>query len=227
MKKIFTLCIASISIAAYSQTPDELPELIPVTINQKTGYIDQQGNTIVKPEYNIAMLFSEDCHLLNSPNENVRIFGTSDYATAEKNRIVYRINKLGERVYQYKSEDKGKCTLQYEPQQYNAFVVNGFYGLISKKSIDDKKYDNFVISPTYQSLYILDGDTDDPMIIAVLDDKFGIINKKNEVIIPFIYEDIKTNLSWKTAHLFEVSTNGKDYFYINKNNHSYNISGIK
>ncbi|HAP95247.1 MAG TPA: hypothetical protein DCP54_05750, partial [Chryseobacterium sp.] len=46
----------------------------------------------------------------------------------------------------------------------------------------------------------------------VRENKFGIINKKNQVVIPFEYEDIKTNLSWKTASLFEVSKNGKDYF---------------
>ena len=70
-------------------------------------------------------------------------------------------------------------------------------------------------------LYVLDGNIEDPMIIAVRENKFGIINKKNQIVIPFEYEDIKTNLSWKTASLFQVSKNGRDYFYVDKNNQAY------
>lgn len=227
MKKIFSLCLACFSHVAFSQMMDKVPSLIPLTINQKAGYINQDGETVIKPEYHIAMFFSEDCNLINSPNENVRTFGSADYATVEKDEISYRIDKNGKRVYQYKKEDLGKCVYPYEAPKYNAFVLNGFYGLISKKNIDYKKYTDFEIYPQYQMLHVLDGDKENPMIIAVLDNKFGVINKNNEVIIPFIYEDIKPNLSWKTAYLFEVSTNGNDYFYINKNNHAYNSYTIK
>lgn len=207
---------------AYSQMKDTaIPALIPQTINQKTGYVNQSGKVVIPAEYQIAMFFSEDCNLLNSPNKKIRIFGSADYATVEKNQISYRIDRKGTRVYQYKKEDLGKCVFPYESPKYKAFVMNGFYGLVSKESVDYKNYKDFEIYPQYQMLYVLDSDKENPMIVAVLDNKFGVINKNNQVVIPFVYDDIKTNLSWKTANLFEVSKDGNQYFYINKNNHAY------
>lgn len=198
-----------------------IPALIPQTINQKTGYVNQSGKVVIPAEYHIAMFFSEDCNLLNSPNKKVRIYGSADYATVEKNQISYRIDRKGTRVYHYKNEDLGKCALPYESPKYKAFVMNGFYGLVSKENVDYKNYKDFEIYPQYQMLYVLDSDKENPMIVAVLDNKFGVINKNNQVVIPFVYDDIKTNLSWKTANLFEVSKDGNQYFYINKNNHAY------
>lgn len=220
MKKILKLLFLGVLGVAYSQEA-LVPMIIPSTVNQKYGYINQQGKTIIKPEYHIAMFFSEDCNLLNSPHPNVRKFGSSSYATVEKNEIVYRISKNGIRVYQYKTEDLGKCVFPYETPKYKTFILDGNYGLISKEKIEFKNYNDFDIYPQYQMLYVLESDRENPMIVAVLDNKFGIIDKNNQVVIPFIYADIKTNLSWKTANLFEVSTDGKDYFFVNKNNHAY------
>ena len=220
MKRFLNFTVVYFFISTFGQSAD-IPDLIPKSINKKTGYIDQKGNVIIEPQYHIAMFFAEDCNLLNSPKENLRQFGSADFATVEKNQISYRIDRKGKRVYRYKKEDLGKCVSPYESPKYKAFVMNGFYGLVSKGSVDYKNYNDFEIYPQYQMLYVLDGNIEDPMIIAVRENKFGIINKKNQIVIPFEYEDIKTNLSWKTASLFEVSKNGKDYFYINKNNHAY------
>ncbi|MFC4164490.1 WG repeat-containing protein [Epilithonimonas zeae] len=222
MKKLLSLCLTGFFLATYSQMKDTaVPALIPQTINQKTGYVNQSGKVVIPAEYHIAMFFSEDCNLLNSPNEKIRIYGSADYATVEKNQVSYRIDRKGTRVYQYKNEDLGKCTFPYESPKYKAFVMNGFYGLVSKENVDYKNYKDFEIYPQYQMLYVLDSDKENPMIVAVLDNKFGVINKNNQVVIPFVYDDIKTNLSWKTANLFEVSKDGNQYFYINKNNHAY------
>ncbi|WP_333850570.1 WG repeat-containing protein [Epilithonimonas sp.] len=222
MKNLLSLCLTGFFFVAYSQIKDTaIPALIPQTINQKKGYINQSGKIVIPAEYQIAMFFSEDCNLLNSPNKKVRIYGSSDYAMVEKNQISYRIDRKGKRVYRYKKEDLGKCVSPYESPKYKAFVMNGFYGLVSKESVDYKNYKEFEIYPQYQMLYVLDSDKENPMIVAVLDNKFGVINKNNQIVIPFIYDDIKTNLSWKTANLFEVSKDGNEYFYINKNNHAY------
>ncbi len=222
MKKLLSLFTVSFGLLASSQMADHIPALIPIKINEKSGYIDQSGKTVILPEYHIAMFFAEDCNLLNSPNAAVRNYGSADYATVEKNEKSYRIDKKGRRVYAYQKKDLGRCFYEYQAPKYNAYVLDGRYGIISKKNVESKVFDDFVITPQYQQLSILDGNPEDPMIIAVQGDKFGVINKNNEVIIPFIYEDIKCNLSWKTAGLFEVSMNGSDYFYINQNNHAYN-----
>ena len=220
MKRFLNFTVVYFFISTFGQSAD-IPDLIPKSINKKTGYIDQKGNVIIEPQYHIAMFFAEDCNLLNSPKENLRQFGSADFATVEKNQISYRIDRKGKRVYRYKKEDLGKCVSPYESPKYKAFVMNGFYGLVNKESVDYKNYKDFEIYPQYQMLYVLDGNIEDPMIIAVRENKFGIINKKNQIVIPFEYEDIKTNLSWKTASLFQVSKNGRDYFYVDKNNQAY------
>lgn len=228
MKNLFSLCLAGFSLVAYSQLKDNsIPELIPQTINQKTGYVNQSGKIVIPAEYHIAMFFSEDCNLLNSPNQNAKIYGSADYATVEKNEIAYRIDKKGTRVYKYNSKDLGKCVAPYESPKYKAFVMNGLYGLVSKEKIDFRNYKDFDIYPQYQMLYVLDSDKENPMIIAVFDNKFGVINKKNQIVIPFNYEDIKTNMSWKIANMFEVSKDGNQYFYVNKNNRSFDTYSIK
>ncbi len=222
MKKLFSLIFIGCFVIAFTQIKEVvLPSLIPKKIDQKSGYIDQQGKIIIAPEYHIAMFFSEDCNLLNSPNKNVKIFGSADYATVEKNNISYRINKKGTRVYQYKKSDLGKCSQPYQMHKYKAFTLNGIYGLVSKDSIDLGGYKDFDIYPQYQMLYVLESDRENPMIIAVRNNKFGIVDKHNKVIIPFSYADIKMNLSWQTASLFEVSKDGKNYFYVDKNNKAY------
>lgn len=59
------------------------------------------------------------------------------------------------------------------------------------------------------------------MIVASKNNKFGVIDVNNKVIIPFEYNDIKRNFSWKLARLFEVTKDGKNYFYIDVNNNAY------
>jgi len=220
MKRFLNFTVVYFFISTSGQVAD-IPDLIPKTINKNTGYIDQKGNVIIEPQYHIAMFFSEDCNLLNSPKESLRQYGSADFATVEQDEITYRIDKTGKRVYQYRKNDLGKCLKPYESPKYKAFVYDGFFGLTSKVDADVRNFRDFEIYPQYQMLYVLDGNTEDPMIIAVRKNKFGIINKKNQVVIPFEYEDIKTNLSWKTANLFEVSRNGTDYFYIDQNNQAY------
>lgn len=222
MKKLFSLIFIGCFSTAFTQMKEDLlPSLIPQKVDQKSGYINQNGKMVITPEYHIAMFFSEDCNLLSSPNKSVRVFGSAEYATVEKNDISYRINKKGNRVYQYKKSDLGKCSQPYQMHKYKAFTLNGMYGLVSKDSIDLSGYKDFDIYPQYQMLYVLESDRENPMIIAVRNNKFGIVDKQNKIIIPFVYADIKMNLSWQTANLFEVSKDGKNYFYVDKNNKAY------
>ncbi|MCG2794205.1 MAG: WG repeat-containing protein [Weeksellaceae bacterium] len=210
------------ALATFAQaTPDLLPALIPKKINQKFGYINPKGQVIIRPEYRLATFFSEDCNLLNSSNRKVRIYGSAAFATVEKDSLSYRINKKGIRVYQYKNTDLGKCSAPYELHKYKAFSLSGKYGLVSKDSIDLGGYKDFDIYPQYQMMMILESDRENPMIVAVRNNRFGIVDRQNKVIIPFVYADIKMNLSWKTAHLFEVSYDGKNYFFVDQHNKAY------
>ncbi|WP_223609048.1 WG repeat-containing protein [Chryseobacterium sp. OSA05B] len=202
----------------------DLPMLIPKKENGKFGYVNQNGKFIIKPEYHIAVFFYEDCNLLNSPNMKARKFGTGDYATVEKDMISYRVDKTGKRVYQFKDADLGKCKFgDYKQQLYQAYVLNGFYGIIEKaKFVNAADYRQYQIYPQYQYLFIMEGDdTSNPMIVASHNDRFGVIDVNNKVIIPFEYSNIKRNFSWKLGRMFEVTKDGTNYYYIDVRNKTY------
>lgn len=216
--------------AAAKPNPDlvvihqDLPVLIPKKENGKFGYVNQNGKFIIKPEYHIAVFFYEDCNLLNSPNQKARKFGTEEYATVEKDMISYRVDKTGKRVYQFKDSDLGKCKFgDYKQQLYQAYVLNGFYGIIEKaKFVNAADYRDYKIYPQYQYLYIMEGDdVENPMIVASHNDRFGVIDVNNKVIIPFEYSNIKRNFSWKLGRMFEVTKDGKNYYYIDARNKTY------
>ena len=202
---------------------EELPLLIPQKKNGKSGFVNQKGKFVIQPEYDLVMFFGEDCNLLNSPNEKVKKFGSGDFATVEKGGIAFRINKSGKKVYQYNSNDLGRCQQELKKALFHAYILSGKYGII-----EDSKFKNpsdrnqFTIYPNYQYLYILEGDdTSNPMIIATYNDKFGVIDVNNKIIIPFEYSDIKRNYSWKLGKMFEVTKDDKNYYYIDSYNRSY------
>ncbi|WP_225875500.1 MULTISPECIES: WG repeat-containing protein [Chryseobacterium] len=202
---------------------ENIPLLIPQKKNDNFGYVNQNGKTIIAPQYHIAMFFAEDCNLLNSPNPKAKKFGTAKFATVEKNNIAYRIDMTGKKVYQYNDADLGKCKMEFKKQLFHAYILNGLYGVI-----EDSKFSNpadrshFKIYPKYDYLHILEGDDlSNPMIVASQKDKFGVIDVNNNIIIPFEYADIKRNYSWKLGKMFEVTKDDINYYYIDSNNKSY------
>ncbi|WP_435522822.1 WG repeat-containing protein [Chryseobacterium indoltheticum] len=82
---------------------EELPLLIPQKKNGKSGFVNQKGKFVIQPEYDLVMFFGEDCNLLNSPNEKIRKFGSVDFATVEKDKITFRINKSGKKFINIKT----------------------------------------------------------------------------------------------------------------------------
>lgn len=202
---------------------DSIPDLIPQKMNGKYGFINQKGKVIVPHLYSNVGFFTEDCRLQNSPSETIRKYGSADYASVRKNNIDYRINKFGKIVYEFKDADLGRCNGEYRGQLFHAYVKNGFYGLIEDSRFhDESDYRQFSIYPQYELLHVLEGDDlKNPMIVAVHHDLYGVINSKNQVIIPFVYQDIKLDFSWKIGRLFKVSTDGTNYYYIDINGNTY------
>ena len=202
---------------------DSIPVLIPKKINSKYGFVNQKGKVIIKPEYSNVGFFTEDCNLLNSPNSKVKRFGSSKYASVHLKGQDFRINQSGTRVYHFKKSDLGPCTPEFKAQLFHAYVMNYAYGIIEDSKFENPgDYRQFTIYPQYDYLHIMEGDDlKNPMIIASYKSKFGVIDIHNKVIIPFEYSDIKRNFSWKLARLFEVTKDGKDYFYVDSNNIRY------
>lgn len=202
----------------------DIPVLIPKKKDGKFGYVNQNGKFIIQPEYHIAVFFTEDCNLLNSPNEKIRKFGTNEYGTVEKDLISYRVDHTGKRVYQFKDSDLGQCKFgDYKQQLFQAYISNGFYGIIEKsKFVNAADYRDFKIYPQYQYLFIMEGDdVENPMIVASQNDRFGVIDVNNKIIIPFEYSNIKRNFSWKLGKMFEVTKDSINYYYIDANNKAY------
>lgn len=81
---------------------DSIPALIPQKLDGKFGFINQKGKVVIKHEYSNVGFFTEDCMLLNSPNEKVRKFGSKDYASARLYDADFRIDQSGKRVYKFK-----------------------------------------------------------------------------------------------------------------------------
>lgn len=202
---------------------DSIPALIPQNINGKYGFVNQKGKVIIKPEYSNVGFFTEDCNLLNSPNPKVKKFGSSKYASVRLNGQDFRINQAGIRVYQFKKSDFGQCTPEFKAQLFHAYVMNYAYGIIEDAKFENPgDYTQFTIYPQYDYLHILEGDDlKNPMIIASYKNKFGVIDINNKVVIPFTYSDIKRNFSWKLARLFEVTKDGKNYYYVDSKNIRY------
>lgn len=202
---------------------DSIPLLIPNKKNGLFGFVNKKGEIIIPHKFEDAGFFHEDCTLLNSPNVNIRKFGSKQYASVTINGNNYRINKKGKTVYLFRNEDIGKCTSTFQNQRYYSYISGGLYGIIDKNKFDNQaNIPQFQITPKYQYLYVMEGnDINHPMIIAVYNDRFGIIDKNETIIIPFEYEDIKRNFSWKIAHLFKVSKDGRNYHFIDSKNKTY------
>jgi hypothetical protein len=82
MKKLlaFLLLVPFISAA---QTLTALPALIPYKVGSKFGFVDQQMKMVIKPRFNDAWLFMEDCNLQYNEDSLLRKFGTADFASVQ------------------------------------------------------------------------------------------------------------------------------------------------
>lgn len=215
--------VVRINSADLVKVNDSLPDLIPHRENGRLGYVNQKGKIIIKPEYQFGTFFWEDCNLLNSPNEKVRKFGQPIYASVTVDGRDFRINKAGTKVYTFKKEDLGNCSQGHSKTLYAPYILQGYYGIVNLETFESPlDYRQFQLYPQYEYLYVMESkDSEKPMVIATKNDRFGIIDIDNNIIIPFEYADIKRNFSWKMARMFEVTKDGKNYFYIDENNKAY------
>lgn len=202
---------------------DSIPALIPHKKNGLYGYVNQRGKVVIRHQFTNAGFFYEDCNLLNSTNEKAKKFGAAKYASVRDETGDYRIDVTGRKIYRFKDADLAKCSPEFKKQLYHAYIKNGFYGIIEDAKFENEAdYRQYQIFPQYDYLHIMEGDDlNNPMIIASYQNRFGVIDKNNKVIIPFEYADIKRNFSWKIGRLFEVTKDHKNYYFVDEKNHAY------
>ncbi|EPJ2896861.1 WG repeat-containing protein [Elizabethkingia anophelis] len=145
MNKIFAVTILFFScfiiangqqnrLVQVTSDKNDIPELIPVFKNGKYGYINTAGRLIIPPKFNLALFFTEDCNLTQSPNENIRLYGKKNYATVEIDKVAYRIDKTGKALYRYKNEDLGRCKKDFQMPAFTIYKNGENYGLVKKRS---------------------------------------------------------------------------------------------
>lgn len=223
MKKAPHQTVSVSANADLAKIREDVAALIPQKKDGKFGYINQSGKVVIPHEYSNVGFFAEDCNLLSSPNGKAKKFGTAEYASVRLNGKDYRINKAGKRVYIFKDSDLGKCPREYKSQLFHAYIMNDHFGIIEDEKFENPgDYRQFTIYPQYDYLHIMEGtDLSNPMIVAAKNNRFGVIDINNKIVIPFEYSDIKRNYSWILGGLFEVTKDGRNYYYIDSSNKGY------
>jgi len=165
--------------------------------NQKWGVIDNNGNTVIKPQYDEMVVI---------PNKDKPIFiyaydindETGEYKTKA-------INEKGEELFA--GYDKVEAIENYDSKQNIWFENNllrvskdGQYGLIDFEG-------NTVLNCEYDEITALKGVTEN--LIVKKDGKVGLVNAKGQSIIKVVYNDIKVLEEGSKSEYIIVDETGK------------------
>ena len=165
--------------------------------NEKWGVIDNNGNTVIKPQYDEMIVI---------PNKDKPIFiyaydindETGEYKTKA-------INEKGEELFT--GYDKVEAIENYDSKQNIWFENNllriskdGQYGLIDFEG-------NTVLNCEYDEITALKGVTEN--LIVKKDGKVGLVNAKGQSIIKVVYNDIKVLEEGSKSEYIIVDETGK------------------
>ncbi len=163
-KKIIIPC-------TYDETFPFKRDLGRIKTNNKFGFINSKGEIIIQPIYSDAGDFINDCIAVKINNESFIIDKTGNQVQGCNHS---RGNDYSNGVLENTKIFKGK---------------NNKYGLLSIKSFSANPDFDTIIQPIYDTL-ITNEQTQ--FLIAKLKGNNGIINKQNNSLIPFQYDEIKT-----------------------------------
>ena len=192
-----------------------------------SGFINDNGQEVIPLRYRILDDFSDGRKVVYA-----EIPGDVD----EKGSYGYLINEDGTHAFPYKIDnsigDKGLYIIRngnglkgLVDSRIPQILIKPSYWFISYPRdgmirvatdygkcgfIDGKKY-NMVIQPQYDNT----GDFSEGLAAVAKNDKVGFINKKGEVVIPFIYDDNNPNLYTFAYGLCAVSKADNKYAIIN------------
>ncbi len=173
--------------------------------DQKSGYINEKGEIVIKPIYDTSSPFSEDgiaivgkaindttykCSAIDTKGVELFTFSTNEYkdyssfvngyiSVQKANNEVVLLDKAGKKLC---SIGKWKGYIPYWLGFYDNVIVfkdGDSYGLKDKQGnvVLRAKYDELIPLPKINTKYYL----------AKKQDKYGIVDNEDNVIIPFDY----------------------------------------
>lgn len=163
-----------------------------VTKDRKKGIIDRNGKELLKPNYDEIRWFKDDRIIIRKNNKN---------GFADNN---------GNIIMQPKYDDCHSTFSDGYLTVKNGSYPNEKFGLVDKQGKE-------IITPQYEIAGNFFGD----LLPVYKDKKWGFVNTKNEIIIPFSYEMIGDNNGFgynkKNVWYYEVQKKWKGKkSYINK-----------
>ena len=181
-----------------------------ITIDEKSGVIDKEGNVIINPEYDYIQI----------PNPSKPIFVCLfDYNTDERDYSSKILNENGDEIYtnytniQAIPNNNTSSQNSYQPWILR-YKQDGKYGLLN---INGKK----ITDPIYDSIETLE--YKDGVLKVSQGDKYGLISFDGEVIVKPEYNSISTDGYYNqdtkyeaAGYIVNVRTDeGYRYGYIN------------
>lgn len=166
------------------------------------GYVDTEGNMVIKPRYGFATVFSdgvafvlskiENDHsyfsALNVQGETIFTFNDTKYSDvslfndgymfAVEGDHVVLVNKEGKKVMKVSN---GTDLSNFSNYKGNIIYYDGqYYGV---KNIEEK----ILLRAKYKSLKF---DSDGNLLALNSNDQFGVINVNDDIIMPFDYNEL-------------------------------------
>lgn len=212
-----------LSYSIYSQ------QLYPYRVGDKWGYSDSKGKIIIKPKFNSAGFFFSNLKItspiacvkkgkkyifINKKGKKVikekfdKAYGFNSYTSYS------RVTKNGKEYCIDKNGDKTRCiTYCSGPRSimsyFHKYSKNGKIGVYYFKPIltpqGKDSVEKVVLPAIWDSFY----ENNYGFAIVEQDGKFGIINKKFELIVSYKYDKILTTQSNRKSGQFKIFEDGK------------------
>lgn len=220
-------------ILLISQVEFNAQDLFPYREGKKWGYMNTKGEIVVKPKYDEASCFfynspgDQDAHKItrirkgkkygyinDKGKELTKIkfieaehFNASGYDVAVKDKKEsYRLNSVGLRTERFMNLDLGTGAIVCHWKRYR---VGDKFRLIKYNWHEEQK-------DTLTSLWDDTYENHDGYIAVKLDDQWGVLNKKGNLITKIEYDSISVNSGYwfYGNHFFKVLKNGR-YGFLN------------
>jgi len=193
---LFTSCTIFKESGTLSETDkQELPALIPYRVKDKWGYCDRDRKIVIQPAFTEAHLFNEGLALVAVSgkfgfiDESGKIVIEPAYSGAGDFHEDLAMIEVHTRnaVYGWGFINK-KGEIVIEPTYDQVFDFKGNFAVVKvgNKCGVINKNGNIIVKIKYDQLFIAEGN--EGLFAAQFDEKYGLLDAGEKVIMPFDYE---------------------------------------